>query len=99
MQSARLKRAGIARCLLEARDFSHVRLHIKDTNLTCPSIQSPISPITLPIVNAAKIVPIPNPSRCPKINRNLESWKILENHFSALTVKLKFYNLFIYSPL
>lgn len=27
MQSARLKRAGIARCLLEARDFSHVRLH------------------------------------------------------------------------
>ena len=29
MQSARLKRAGIARCLLEARDFSHVRLHIE----------------------------------------------------------------------
>ncbi len=27
MQSARLKRAGIVRCLLEARDFSHVRLH------------------------------------------------------------------------
>ena len=30
MQSARLKRAGIARCLLEARDFSHVRLHLDD---------------------------------------------------------------------
>lgn len=28
MQSARLKRAGIVRCLLEARDFSHVRLHV-----------------------------------------------------------------------
>ncbi len=28
MQSARLKRAGIVRCLLEARDFSHVRLHL-----------------------------------------------------------------------
>ena len=29
MQSARLKRAGVARHLLEARDFSRVRLHIK----------------------------------------------------------------------
>ena len=27
MQSARLKRAGVARHLLEARDFSRVRLH------------------------------------------------------------------------
>ena len=32
MQSARLKRAGIARCLLEARDFSHVRLHNRGCN-------------------------------------------------------------------
>ena len=29
MQSARLKRAGVLRHLLEARDFSRVRLHAK----------------------------------------------------------------------
>ena len=38
MQSARLKRAGIVRCLLEARDFSHVRLH---------GVEVDINPITI----------------------------------------------------
>ena len=53
MQSARLKRAGVARHLLEARDFSRVRLHagkyIKNTTVMIVSrgIGNSIIPVRL----------------------------------------------------
>src|SRR5699024_11932880 len=37
-----------------------------DVNRTCRSSQLPITPTLFPIVNAARIFPAPNPSRCPR---------------------------------